>query len=336
MGNKEVKKGSIFDEIDMDDPTTKQFYDCLTEEGKKNFPEAYVHLKHYKAWMSITNNAWYPEKPLTKVAQDFIDKHPEILELGKKSAAALLELGKEGPGKSPVHAKVSLYKDAKKLLTQGVEVNVEVEKKVLPLEKTMRIILDNPTSIAVGKCPCRMVQPEPCKIVPYPYDMCLAVGDGVAQFAAEHSDLDFELISVEKALEILENNHKMGLVANPLWREIYGGRFYAICCCCDCCCIGVQAHNKCIQANQPSWIMSPSGYIAEIGDECNGCGICVKKCQFYAIELNEDKRAVIDFDKCMGCGACEVSCPVEAVTMRVEPSKGEILDMDEICKDTKM
>ena len=68
-------------------------------------------------------------------------------------------------------------------------------------------------------------------------------------------------------------------------------------------------------------------------EKCTGCGECVEKCQFYAIELNEDEtRAEVDFDKCMGCGACEISCPMEAVTMRVEPLKGDILDMDEILK----
>jgi Pyruvate/2-oxoacid:ferredoxin oxidoreductase delta subunit len=324
-----------FDGIDLNDPTTKAFYDIFPEDRKDEFPEAYLHLKHYTSRLSITENQW-TGAPLTKEAKELLERRPEMVEMGLKTAAQIMESGKGGPKNAAVHGKTTLYKDVRKLLTKEVEINLEVDKKVVPLEKSRKIILDNPTSVALGKCPCRMVQPEPCKIVPYPYEVCLFVGDPVAQFVAEYSDMGFRMITQEEALKVLENNHKMGLVANPLWRELYDGRLYCICSCCACCCLVVKVHNNCIQVGQPSWAMSPSGYVAEIGDDCNGCETCVEKCQFEAIKLNEDEtRAEINFDRCMGCGACEISCPMEAVTMRVEPSKGGILDLDEIRKATE-
>lgn len=46
--------------------------------------------------------------------------------------------------------------------------------------------------------------------------------------------------------------------------------------------------------------------ICEIG--CLGCKICVKTCEYGAIEV-EDNLAVIDYSKCTGCGKCAEKCP---------------------------
>jgi len=51
---------------------------------------------------------------------------------------------------------------------------------------------------------------------------------------------------------------------------------------------------------------------------------------------NEDEaRAQINFKRCMGCSVCESQCPAEAITMHMEPSKGGILDIDELRKATQ-
>ncbi|MCL2097204.1 MAG: DUF362 domain-containing protein [Bacteroidales bacterium] len=41
---------------------------------------------------------------------------------------------------------------------------------------------------------------------------------------------------------------------------------------------------------------------------CVGCGQCVKDCNYAAITLNAQKRAVINFDACVGCGQCIAVC----------------------------
>lgn len=49
-------------------------------------------------------------------------------------------------------------------------------------------------------------------------------------------------------------------------------------------------------------------------EKCDGCGICVKKCKFGALKM-ENGKAKVDNLLCEGCGACEVLCPRGAIKM---------------------
>lgn len=77
-------------------------------------------------------------------------------------------------------------------------------------------------------------------------------------------------------------------------------------------------------------IIAPSGYVAEVNDDCNGCGVCAEKtCHFNAISMDQkDQKAAINLAKCMGCGICVDVCPTGAIQLRREPSKGAPLDLD--------
>ncbi len=54
---------------------------------------------------------------------------------------------------------------------------------------------------------------------------------------------------------------------------------------------------------------------AIISPKCDGCGECVKVCQFKAIEGEPGKRHVVIKDKCVGCGRCFEVCPIKVITM---------------------
>ncbi|MEO0091778.1 MAG: RnfABCDGE type electron transport complex subunit B [candidate division WOR-3 bacterium] len=54
---------------------------------------------------------------------------------------------------------------------------------------------------------------------------------------------------------------------------------------------------------------------AIISSVCNGCGECVKVCQFKAIEGKLGERHKVLTAKCIGCGECFKVCPVKAITM---------------------
>jgi Na+-translocating ferredoxin:NAD+ oxidoreductase RNF subunit RnfB len=54
---------------------------------------------------------------------------------------------------------------------------------------------------------------------------------------------------------------------------------------------------------------------ALITPDCNGCGECVKVCQFKAIEGGPGVRHKVIVSKCIGCGECFKVCPIKAITM---------------------
>jgi len=78
-------------------------------------------------------------------------------------------------------------------------------------------------------------------------------------------------------------------------------------------------------------LLAPSGYLCEIGEDCNDCGACVDACHFDAISVDEDTESCsVNKDKCMGCGICEDVCLPGAISLRREPSKGDPLDLGEL------
>jgi len=53
-------------------------------------------------------------------------------------------------------------------------------------------------------------------------------------------------------------------------------------------------------------------------EKCVGCGTCVERCPFDAIEVIEvpgskTKKARLIEEECMGCGVCVVGCKQEAL-----------------------
>jgi heterodisulfide reductase subunit A len=56
---------------------------------------------------------------------------------------------------------------------------------------------------------------------------------------------------------------------------------------------------------------------AKIREEnCVGCGACTKVCPYNAIQLNDQKKAVVIAAACSGCGTCSAECKFEAIEMR--------------------
>ena len=53
---------------------------------------------------------------------------------------------------------------------------------------------------------------------------------------------------------------------------------------------------------------------------CNGCTLCVKRCQMDAIQI-ENKKAIIDLDRCIGCGLCVTTCKKEALSLLEKTKK---------------
>ena len=325
----------MLEEIDLNNPTIKALYDSFPEDRKSDFVDAYAYMKYIGLGIATIKKMMMPDAPLGERMKKLMEEQsPEVREHLKGYAVRILKAFEGGAETSIYNAKVVGLEDAVKLVTVDTDVDLETPKSVMPFERAREIILEGNPTIAIGKCGCRSTMPEEdVKCIPYPYEACMFIGEPAASFAAEHGDT-FRKIDSEEAVRLLEDFHERGFVQQAFFKSEMNG-FFAICNCCSCCCPSIKKMNMLLDGAVPFTNAAGSGLIAEIGDDCIGCGDCVERCPYHAIKLNEDETsAEIIFDRCMGCGVCEGQCPTEAITLRAEPSKGGVLDLDELRKAT--
>jgi len=215
------------------------------------------------------------------------------------------------------HGKVMPLEQATQLVTVDEDIRLVDLEQVIPYKRARDIVLKNPDHIAVLDCPCRINRRDPCE----PLDVCLIVGEPFAGFIVEHHPHRARWISPEQAVSILRAEEERNHVHHAFFKDAMLDRFYAICNCCACCCGAMQAH----QTGVP--MLAPSGYVARIdGDRCRGCRACAAACQFGALSVR-DGCAVVDQAACMGCGLCVSKCTEEALSLSLDPTKGEPLDI---------
>jgi ferredoxin len=305
----------------MSDPV-KELYDSYPEESKGDFFSAYVYMKYIDHFV---HHAMQTVGLPNKEPEEKLDKSLEDLVRATRRRVADPALHLET---SFYHGKVVKLKDALQLVTQKVDLSLITPETVMPFKLAKDIILKNPESIAVGRCPCRAVSAKPC----LPMEVCFFVGDPGASFIADQNP-HYRKVTQQEAVAILEAEHKRGHVHTAYFKKDMGNKFCALCNCCACCCLGVQMWNL-FEGKVP--ILAPSGYLSHVGTDCSGCGECLKYCQFKAISLDEnEQKAVINTSKCMGCGVCEDICPVGAITLEKDSSKGEPLDIEELMGKSK-
>ena len=141
-----------------------------------------------------------------------------------------------------------------------------------------------------------------------PQETCLVFG--IAADYYERNGLG-RVIDKQETLEILKKADEAGLVLQPSnAKEIVN-----ICCCCGCCC---QVLKNLKRYPKPASYFSTSFVATTNPDTCQGCGVCVDRCQMEALRFEDDK-AVLDADRCIGCGLCVSTCPTESLTLVRKP-----------------
>jgi Pyruvate/2-oxoacid:ferredoxin oxidoreductase delta subunit len=302
----------------MHHKTTKQLYDAFAPDRKNDFWAGYLYLKYTEHFLSksmeIMGAEHKPLPPLDPAVEDML--YAVAWQISDNAMSAETSL---------YHGKVMRPQDARKLVTQKEDLHISPPERVVPFKIARDIILENPTSIALGACPCRAQSLNPC-LPPGEQDVCMFIGDPWVAFMDEQN-ASYHRISQDEAVKVLESCHQKGFVHTAYFEHAAGNRLDAICNCCGCCCQGVKMWNL-LGGAVP--LLVSSGYVAEVNEDCNGCGLCADgTCKFNAISLSENGgSASINMDKCMGCGVCEDVCPVEALHLRLEPSKGDPLDLD--------
>jgi Pyruvate/2-oxoacid:ferredoxin oxidoreductase delta subunit len=298
----------------------KGLYDVYPLEEKNDFFPAFLYMKY------IENFIWHAFQASGLPVKEPRQKVPEEIDAMLKFYVQQIADSSATTETNIYHGKVVKLQDAIKLVTQKKDLHLVPSEKVMPYKLAREVILKSNSPVAVGTCVCRSLSETPC--MPPPYEACMFVGDPFASFIAEESKM-FRKVSQDEAVKILEDVHQKGFVHTAYFKKEMGNRFMAICNCCSCCCVGIRMWNM-LEGMVP--IMASSGYVAEIGDECNACGSCVDgTCKFNAIRMSEDgQKAIINEAKCMGCGICVDVCPIEAIKLRRDPSKGEPLDIEEL------
>ncbi|TET27926.1 MAG: 4Fe-4S dicluster domain-containing protein [Candidatus Heimdallarchaeota archaeon] len=195
-----------------------------------------------------------------------------------------------------------------RVFVQEETIRPEDYSEILDYERATKVI-ETAECITVGTCYCRHKMEHKGKACDMPKDVCLTF-NGAAKSLSKHGIA--KEISKEEAMKILDRVVELGLVqiGDNVQNEVAW-----ICNCCGCCCEAILAYKR-LGYNPGIYSNFKPKMVSE---NCNGCGVCVKKCPVDAIEIltEEDgkKYSVVDYSRCFGCGVCARSCKRDAIHM---------------------
>ncbi|MHB0958328.1 MAG: 4Fe-4S binding protein [Pirellulaceae bacterium] len=211
------------------------------------------------------------------------------------------------------------WRKAPQMRTIPVQKSLGVHNEVMPYEMAEELTRTH-ASLAVANCICRQAMRLLGKACHKPVESCLALGPAADYLVQSGRG---RKISVEEALEILQQADEAGLVLQP--DNAQNAIF--ICTCCGCCCGVLRALKR---DPQPSGMVSSPFLVRLDLSMCNGCGLCIKRCQMEAIRMHE-KKSVLDVDRCIGCGLCVSTCPTHCLSLvRKPPSEQPDVPKDHV------
>jgi ferredoxin len=119
-----------------------------------------------------------------------------------------------------------------------------------------------------------------------------------------------ETLTNEEALDSISKLDKEGLV-HSVWT--FKTPFIGGLCNCDQDCMAYRITH----ARRDYPVMFRAEWVAQVSaDECNGCRLCMRQCQYGAIRYSSNnKKVVIDPMACYGCGVCRAVCNKDAITL---------------------
>ena len=183
--------------------------------------------------------------------------------------------------------------------------------QVLPLQDAL-IVADLAYPIAGMMCMCRLRMRATEETNEHEYS-CTGLGVGMLKWERwpERYKGGVNFMSPDEAKEWLTKWNKKGLVHLIM---TFGGSYLGGICNCDypdCSAIRRRLDygftEQCLKSH----------YVAVVDyDICNGCGVCVQRCQFGALKFEvTTSKANIDPFRCFGCGLCETGCPRGAISL---------------------
>ncbi|MHA2249339.1 MAG: 4Fe-4S binding protein, partial [Candidatus Kariarchaeaceae archaeon] len=140
--------------------------------------------------------------------------------------------------------------------------------------------------IAVGSCRCRVASPKKCDCE-LNTDITIRTGAGIYK---RHFSKDYEMISKDKAIELISQLNKKGLIPSIYTFCMFGGAMheFVICNCCVHACVPIRA-----QEMVGLHTYDPGDSLARVDkQDCIGCGKCIEICQLKARSLVNNKSRV--------------------------------------------
>ena len=248
----------------------------------------------------------YDKKPMKYMAAQYVigiwefhvnDLNPELIKDMNEYIPTLLNL--------------DTWKKAPQLRTVPVGQSISARLETLPFEKAKELVRAH-EKFLVAPCICRREHKMMEKGCKKPEESCLILGRGVDYY--KRNGLG-RTIDLQEALEILKRADRAGLVLQSSNAQ----KIMNICCCCGCCC---QVLKTVKRHPRPSSIISSPFQARAEQESCEGCGICVERCQMEALTLKDDK-VVLDLNRCIGCGLCVTTCTTGSLTLERKPDWGQ-------------
>lgn len=220
------------------------------------------------------------------------------------------------------HAKIVPTAQACRILTADKPVELLNTEQVVPFSVARDIVLEAPPRIVLAECACRAAARREdawCdkgrRQAPLascgPLHSCLYMGEPIASFVLHHRGDGARPVDVDGALAVVNAAAEHGNIHTIWFKDVAGGRMYALCNCCTCCCTVLAALARGFAA------VADSGFCAWVDAErCAGCGDCASACPFSALAWSGGRGARpgrgvqprVDADRCVGCGLCTRRC----------------------------
>ncbi|MGE5839485.1 MAG: 4Fe-4S binding protein [Deltaproteobacteria bacterium] len=217
----------------------------------------------------------------------------------------------------------TLSKEAWKLpqlRTVPVGRSITARMEILPHEKAEELVRGQ-EKFAVAPCICRREQKMIGKGCQKQEETCLVFGMAADYYIRNGLG---RTIDLQETINILRKADEEGLVLQPSnTQEIMN-----ICCCCGDCC-GVFRILKTFP-KPASQVVSPF-VVSNRTETCEGCGLCVERCQMGALSLANEK-ATLNLDRCIGCGLCVSTCPTDSLTLTRKPDSDQPIVPKDIIK----
>ncbi len=181
----------------------------------------------------------------------------------------------------------------------------EQESQVVPLEDADRI-LELCSPIGLIACLCRKAARAIDERNEHEYT-CMGMGVGMLKWERwpERYKGGVKFLTPEEAKEWARKCDKRGLVHTVM---LFGAPYIGGACQCD------YPDCEAIRGSLDFGIGLLKGHeVAQVDyDICNGCALCIKRCQFGALKFEvTNNKAYVDQFKCYGCGLCQTGCPRE-------------------------